>query len=360
MTEWQAIRLERNLGKYAREWDRLNDELYDGHPLFDSRFINALLGCFGTGTEHLLVCTEKDRTIGMTILKARRFGIWQSYLPSQLQVAPVLLSDATLLSKIFDALPNFSWQVSFLCQDPHFTPFSAPQLRRANTTYTPHAVTMQIASSLTFEKYWNNRSKSLRKNIRRYKSRADKDHGSVGVEKIIGKKSIRDAIDRYGRLESSGWKGQQGTAVHIDNDQGAFYCQVLENFAETDQACVYEYYIGGRLAASRLLIRNSEMAIILKTAYDESNRKYAPGRVLLYEVLRRELNDYPEQRTVEFYTDATTDQLQWSTKERSICHVSLFRNRFYLNLSNLLSLRHHFKKIYPRSKLNKSSEAIDS
>ena len=64
------------------------------------------------------------------------------------------------------------------------------------------------------------------------------------------------AVDRYGALESRGWKGAQGTAVRHDNEQGRFYDAVMSNFARDGCAHVYELYLGEQLAASRLLVSN--------------------------------------------------------------------------------------------------------
>ena len=50
------------------------------------------------------------------------------------------------------------------------------------------------------------------------------------------------------------------------------------------------------------------MALILKTTYDETLQAYAPGRLLLHEVIRRAFVLWPG-RSLEFYTNANADQL---------------------------------------------------
>jgi hypothetical protein len=142
---------------------------------------------------------------------------------------------------------------------------------------------------------------------------------------------MREAVTRYGGLESAGWKQAAGTAVHIDNPQGRFYAEVLEQFAATRHGRVYELWIADRLAASRLVISGAGMHIILKTSYDESLSEFAPGRLLLYALLERAFAER-SQRAVEFYTNATVDQLAWATASRTISHSVHFRHAWIAGL----------------------------
>lgn len=340
MSEWKSINLANSLGIWRDEWNRMNHELYGQHPLFDSRFIDGLLKYFGTGEERLFVCTENGATIGMTILTRRRVGIWQSFLPSQLQIAPVLVRSADTLSGLFDVFPPLTWQVDFLCQDPVFSPFDGKCDTDLPVSLVRHALTMQVNSRGSFEDFWRGRPKKLRQNIRRYQSRMKRAELKRKIEKLTCSSQMRLALERFGNLESSGWKGRAGTAVNINNVQGAFYRDMLEKYAETGQAKVYEFYLDDTLASSRLILCGPNIKIALKTAYNENARQYSPGRMLLYETLTGEIQEDSPQESIEFYTNASRDQLEWGSSQRWINHVTLFRNRAFLKLRNLASIRH--------------------
>ncbi|MBS3935952.1 MAG: GNAT family N-acetyltransferase, partial [Sulfuritalea sp.] len=88
---------------------------------------------------------------------------------------------------------------------------------------------------------------------------------------------------------------------------------------------------GERLVASRLLIRNESMWIILKTTYDESVAAIAPGRLLLQATLEYVLAIRPGAR-VEFYTNANRDQAEWATELRPISHHQILRGPFAAGL----------------------------
>lgn len=319
--------LGQDLGAYRDDWDALNKRYYGGHPLLDSRFTESMLRYFGEGNEQLFIHRTRDGQVdGLVILKARGAGIWRQFVPDQLQAAPILIPDIKLIDELFAALPFGAWIIELLNQDPDFAP---PGLMKATSGrhVLPHALTMNVSLDGTFEDYWSSRSSNLVKNIRRYKHRVTDELGMSELRVVTEPDAIWESIKRYGELESGGWKKEQGTAVSIDNVQGRFYAELISHFAKSGEARVFEYWLGGRLAASRLMIDGAGMSVILKTAYDEGIARFAPGRLLLHAVLEYEFHE-KRHKTVEFYTNATQDQLAWATGQRVISHVTCFRRNW--------------------------------
>jgi len=189
----------------------------------------------------------------------------------------------------------------------------------------PHALTVAIKLTDDFENYWLSRSKKLQQNYGRYLRRLQKKSLSINTKCYEEPSQISEAVIRYGIIESRGWKGFQGTSIHANNIQGAFYAQLMKEFAVSRNASVYELYFNDKLVASRLCVLNSEMLVMLKTTYDEEFSEFAPGRLLLHAVIAQE---FAKKRVnkIEFYTNATQDQISWSTEQREIQHVTLFRN----------------------------------
>ncbi|MBA3997507.1 MAG: GNAT family N-acetyltransferase [Candidatus Accumulibacter sp.] len=330
MSAWNHVPLARSLGSWAEAWDALNRELNDAHPLLDSRFVDALLKYFAGGDEVLCVHRSADRIDGLCILCPKGRGAWTTFLPAQAQIAPLLLKDGATLGALFaGGLPGWASMVDFMCQDPAFSALA--NLDGIPATAMDHALTINIdiageaGEAGGFDAYWAQRSKNLTHNIRRYANRLEKDGVRRRLVRLAEAAQMRDAVARYGELESSGWKGREGTAIHIDNAQGRFYREVLERFAASGQAAVYESWFDDRLAASRLVIVSPAMTVILKTAYDESLSGFAPGRLQLFDLIGQTFAE-GGRRTIEFYTNATSDQLAWATGQRTIRHVTVFRN----------------------------------
>ena len=319
---WEFHQAPTAFAQHAVDWDRLNAELYASHPYFDSRFVGPLLEYFASGQEQLCLYRQHDIVRAALILQPRGAGRWANFRPAQAQITPLLIADFGLVAELMRALPGFAWSIELHAVDPRFAP--AFSCARGDVIVTNHARTIGIEPKLGFAAYWRQRPSNLRSNIRRYANRVEREKGGTTLASLVAPDAMAESVRRFGELESAGWKAAAGTAISIGNTQGRFYANVLGNFATTGQAEVCELSIGGQLAASRLLIGNARMVVILKTTFDETLARFAPSRMLLYQILEQKLTGDPA-RTVEFYTNATRDQAEWATFSSTIHNVHLFR-----------------------------------
>ncbi|MFC1685371.1 GNAT family N-acetyltransferase [Pseudomonadota bacterium] len=334
---WETVPLKSSLGEWRQPWDELNQHLHQGHPYLDSRFIDTMLTHFGTGTEWLCIHRTNERINGLIILYPRRRGVWTQFSPSQGQATMAMLEKASLLQTLFPCLPRQPvWSIELMRQDPYFAPSDLLE-ENDRIRLTPYALTMNIKLSGSFDDYWASRSKNLVSNVKRYTNRTQKTFGDIDLRSINSPELMSDAITRYGELESAGWKAAQGTAINANNAQGRFYVEIMGLFAATGQAKVLEYWLGDTLAASRLMISSSSMIIPLKTTYDETLSRFSPGRMQLKELIKEEFSS-KDHENIEFYTNASRDQLAWASSERQMFHAMVFRSAFitwlYDNISS--------------------------
>ncbi|MDR7295153.1 CelD/BcsL family acetyltransferase involved in cellulose biosynthesis [Pelomonas aquatica] len=312
------------LGRHRDDWDALNERLFGGHPLLDAGFVDALLRHFGEPGLHLCTASQGGaRPQAMTLLKRqnRGLGIWSSFLPMQAQIAPALMTQSTPAKHLLKLLPAYATQLDLLCNDPRFG-----DLRGQGAHVMPHALTMSVSLAGGFDDYLAQRPRKLMQNMRRYLRRLQSEGGRERVDVVTAPELMAAAVDRYAALESRGWKGRKGTAVRSDNAQGRFYADVMRCFAERGEAMVYELWLGEDLLASRMMLSRGGMTVMLKTAFDENFERFAPGRILLLRTLEDLFKRTPGG-VVEFYTDAEADLLAWSTSQRWINHVSVYRHR---------------------------------
>lgn len=322
----QPVTAETGLGQHRAAWDRLNDRLTAGHGMLDSVFVNALLRHFQHDEVVLATASRAGEPVAMLLAKRQLgwLGVWSSFLPSQTQIGPSLITPGLDVSQLFAALPGYASELDLLCNDPRFGDLREPGAHRIKSL--PHALTMSVSLRGSFDDYWAQRPRKLIQNMRRYMRRLQTEPGGDRLEVIADPAAMPAAVQRYATLESSGWKGREGTAIRSDSPQGHFYTEVMSGFAERGEALVYELWLGEELVASRMLLLCGDIAVMLKTAYHESFERFAPGRILLL----RTLEDLFKRRpggVVEFYTDADTDLLAWSTSQRWINHVSIYRHR---------------------------------
>lgn len=321
------------LGARRAAWDALNQRAFGGHPLLDGMFVDALLQHFGEAGLYLCIATDgQGQTVAMTLMRRqnRILGIWSTFLPVQAQIAPSLMPRQMGVERLLRQLPAYATQLDFLCNDPKFG-----DLRSADSRSMPHALTMSVAVRGAFDDYWAQRPRKLIQNMRRYVRRLQSEAADVRLEIVGAPHAINAAMDRYAALESGGWKGRQGTAIRSDNAQGRFYAELLRSFAARGEALIYELWSGENLLASRIVLLRGHMAVMLKTAFQEEFERFAPGRILLLRTLQDLFTRIPGG-LVEFYTDAEPDLLAWSTSQRWINHVSVYRHGALALLYELL------------------------
>lgn len=330
---WRLLPARTAFAEHARCWDELNARLYASHPLFDSRFFGLLLKHFASDAVRLALYQSESGIEAMLLLEPSDSHNWRLFLPSQAQIAPLLVPPEQLsrCAELFKALPGWAWRLEWLCQDPDYSPTFS---ETGCIERSEHALTMAVTLDGDFAGYWAGRSKNVRHNIGRYRRRCDENH-RIDFAVHQQPDAIAAALTEYGHLESLGWKAASGTAIHPDNAQGRFYAELLQAYAEQDQARVYALSLDGALAASRLCIGNDRMLVILKTTYDETRAEFAPGRLLLQQLLEHEFQQQRYQR-IEFYTNATRDQLQWATEQRPIDHISHYRSAGHRRGTELL------------------------
>ncbi|MFG6466425.1 GNAT family N-acetyltransferase [Roseateles sp. BYS87W] len=314
------------LGRHREAWDRLNQQLMAGHAMLDSQFVEPMLRHFAPPGVQLAIGTRDGQVAAMVVLNAhaRGLGVWATFLPSQAQIGLALIPPDGDVTGLFAQLPGYASELDLLCNDGRFVDFRSlagdPPKRSL-----PHSLTMNVNLRGSFDDYWAQRPRKLIQNMRRYLRRLQNESPINGLRVITTAADMPAAVARYAELEGRGWKGREGTAVQAGTPQGQFYVDVLSRFAARDQALVYELWLGDVLLASRLLLLRGDMAVMLKTAFDEQFERFAPGRILLLKTLEDLFSRIPGG-VVEFYTNAEADLLAWSTSQRWIHHVSFYRH----------------------------------
>lgn len=332
---WEIHPAKAKFAVFAVDWDRLNQNYFGGHPYFDTRFVGPLLEFFSSGNERLCILRTDGVISGALILQPNGFGRWSLFRPSQAQISPVLLEDARCLEMLFKNLPGIATEILLTGIDPRFSPdlswLSLPLL------ISGHSRTIGIKLESEFQHYWGGRPKKLISNIARYSRRAESEIGPLCLLKFKDVAAMDAAVERYGILETAGWKGVAGTSISIENPQGAFYRKVLRGFASSGHATLFELYLADQHAASRFSISSNEIVVSLKTAYDESLARFAPGRILLNRFVEDQFS-FEAGKTIEFYTNATRDQIDWATFDAPIHCIHIFRNDFLAMTFSILKV----------------------
>jgi CelD/BcsL family acetyltransferase involved in cellulose biosynthesis len=123
-------------------------------------------------------------------------------------------------------------------------------------------------------------SSSSRKKLRQHRRRLG-EKGSLTSEIFGDPQQIRHALEDFMRIEASGWKGRQGTALLCDPRNAAFIRKSMPAMAERGRASIHALYLDGKPISMQLVVRAGSAAFTWKTAYDESYQDFSPGMLLL-------------------------------------------------------------------------------
>jgi hypothetical protein len=321
---WKFKPAKENFEGTRKDWDALN-QARSNHLLLDSKFVSPLLRHFGPG-DVTLGFNEGNGKPGMTLLERKRVGIWETFQPSQAPMGLIVFGyqDETGegLLDLARALPGIPLELAVLQQDPSHTSLpptqTLPNIERVDYISTPY---LPIAG--TFEDYWKARGTNLRHNLARRHRRMTEQKISMELKVRRAPEEVAECIREYGRLESKGWKGKDGTAIHESNAQGRFYQEMLENFCAAGEGVIYQWCLDDKVAASDLCLVRDGTMIVLKTAYDEELNQHSPALMMREEIMRQ-LHEQGAVKVVEFYGRVMEWHTKWCNDVRTMYHVNCF------------------------------------
>ncbi|MDH5545588.1 MAG: GNAT family N-acetyltransferase [Gammaproteobacteria bacterium] len=326
--KWKLVAIDQFSG-FQSEWDTLNRE-FPNSILLDYRFISASVRNFDFDNAHLAICEDQGKVIAVTIVSKVAFGRWSTIQPSQCPVAPWIHNDdyslEDLLGSLIKCLPDFIvLNFGLTQQDPFLTrkPIDSGKISTLDYIQTARVTT----ENLDFDQYWAQRGRNLRQNINKQRNRLNRENVSLNVSAYNTPEQMEQCVDDYGKLESSGWKAEMGTAISVDNSQGRFYIDILTRLAETGNARVYQLHYNDKLVATDLCVSDSKQIIILKTTYDESESSSSPALLMRRHYFEDIFNTSEFQR-IEFYGKVMEWHKKWTTDIRQMYHVNYFPHAF--------------------------------
>lgn len=310
---------------YREMWDALN-AANGNHIVLDSIFVQGLLRQFGTVHTMLGISLDKQFP-GMVIIEKIRPGFVNTFHPSQAPIGLFLLEKKCevlrQIDELFGSLPPFVLGIAILQQDPDFTVLK-DLAESARVRRVEYIRTARITLPDSFDVYWGNRPKGFVSDMARQRRKLQREGKQLALVVERDPTRVEECIREYGRLESTGWKGQEGTAVAADNAQGLFYQEILEAFCRKGEGVIYRLILDGKTVACELCIERGNRLIDLKTAYDESVKGYSLGSMLEEEMLKSYYLD-GRLKEVEFYGRVTDWTRKWTDEIRPIYHYNVYR-----------------------------------
>ncbi|UXH80150.1 GNAT family N-acetyltransferase [Roseateles amylovorans] len=325
---------------HAAAWNALQARVAP-LPFLESGFIQPLLAAFGTGRERLALRGNPQAPTAAAIVVKGGRGQWTTFQPSQLPLGCWLSEPGAALeplaAELVRDLPQPALALGLTQLDSLFHPRAEDGPRWRGQDYID---TAWVEMAGDFETYWEARGKNLRQNIRKQQKKLEAAGTQTRLECLTRPEDVAPALAHYGRLEASGWKGQEGTAIAPGHPQYAFYLAMLEHFCRAGRARIYTYFFDDAVVSMDLCIDTNGKLVILKTAYDEAHKAVSPSTLMRHQQFEQLFTAAAAGgpiRRIEFYGKVMEWHTRWTTTARPLYHGTCYRWGFIKSLHLAMS-----------------------
>ena len=129
-------------------------------------------------------------------------------------------------------------------------------------------------------------SKSLRYNNDRNRRRMS-EMGAVETLELKQTDNLDAWVEPFFRLEASGWKSQNGTAIACHEADRQFFNEIAHEGFRRQRLKMVSLSLDGQAVATEFNMVAGEGMFRLKIAYDERHARFSPGMMLAVEIVRQ-------------------------------------------------------------------------
>lgn len=312
------------------EWNDAVDRAAVAHPFLRHEWVRMWWDAFGESQRlNIVVVRHAARVCAIAPLmfeRAQMYGmpvrrlrfLQNDHTPRTDVIVADHIDDSyrALWHAILDAGPR--WDVLQLNQIPsdsssreRFEQLAVAARRQTGVWASGAAPYLQLSSS--WEAYANGLSSKFRQNLRNRLGRLS-HLGQPTLEVLAEPDAIRAGRDDAQRLEDSGWKTTEGTAIGSDPSVQRFYTLLTERAHECPWLRLLFLSVGGRRIATSYAAVYANKLFLLKTGYDPAFAKCSPFKLLTYFALQHAFDRHYCE--FDFLGDTEPWKLEWTSTTR--------------------------------------------
>ena len=159
--------------------------------------------------------------------------------------------------------------------------------------------------------------------LRRELRRVRRHLGGQGLNFYRVETADRDALESFYRLEASGWKGQEGSAIACDRKNRQFFDEIAESAARFGYLSLYLLELKGQLIAAHFGFTLQGCYYSVVVAYNEEFKEFSPGHLIIDEIVRdcagRGLRGYDLTGQNQEW------KMKWTREARPMTHYHIFK-----------------------------------
>jgi CelD/BcsL family acetyltransferase involved in cellulose biosynthesis len=319
-----SIEVHDAIAPLAAEWDALVDEARSG-PFSRPGWFEAWWCAFGRGRLEIVTLRRRGELAAVLALQRHR-GMRRSltnWHTPELRVASV--DDdarAELLGNVLRRARTPVVLTLLTAGDRDERAFTAAA-RAAGVVIRRHTVErspyVQIGGE--WDRYMQTLPRRMRSELRRRRRRLE-ERGALTLDVAAGDARRGELLDEGFAVETSGWKARAGTAIVSRPDTLGFYTRVAAWAAARGALRLAFLRLDGQALAFHFTIEEDGAAYQLKGGYDPAFREFAPGVLLIGDML--EWAFARGLRTYEFLGAEEDFKLGWTSGLRERLALQAF------------------------------------
>lgn len=179
--------------------------------------------------------------------------------------------------------------------------------------------------------------KSVQKDLKRARKKAQK-HGALNFEVICDNEQgdLQQYLKEFLRIEASGWKGRNQTAILSNNNRKKFFENYAMSAINDGVLRLFFLMIDGKAVAVQYGIESANAFWLLNIGYDERYRDCSPGNLLLEESI-----NYASKNDLNYYNLLGKDE-PWTKRWTTTSTDSIILATYKLNYHGVKAMLSDF------------------
>lgn len=288
------VEIHQHIEPLLGEWEGLARRS-NASPFLWPGWMKAWWHAFGAGRLQILTVYQNGHLAGVLPLRRLR-GALRSTTNAHTPLFGFLAANEAAASKLAQAL--FSQNASridlshLLAEDIGlFLTRAAGDARRYRVfTESIPALPYVAIDGTSWDAYEKGLHKNHRGDSRRQRRRLE-EKGHLTLDVRDGTEGLNGLLEEGFRVESSGWKGAEGTSIKAHPATRRFYTEVARWASERDWLRLAFLRLDGRALAFDYCLELDRTHYLLKTGYDPAYERFSPGKVLRYLMLVRAFSE---------------------------------------------------------------------
>jgi CelD/BcsL family acetyltransferase involved in cellulose biosynthesis len=305
-------------------WDELARAALEPNPFYEHWMLRPALEAFGASSDlRFVLVWEGERLAGLfpfeRVARYKRLPVpalasWRH--AHCLLCTPLVRADSAraCLEALFDHTDHSLIEFSYL---PAGEPFHRVLLEALEARGVEGIVNRSTSRGL-LRKHRATVSGQFRRQAAKNERRL-KDLSHVVLQP---QDDVARWIDDFLRIEASGWKGGNGSAMACSPANRRYATEILGAAFRRGQLMASGLDVGGRAIARRFSFTAGEAAYAFKTAYDESFARFSPGAMLELANVRQ-LDADPRLQWMDSFTEDENLALERLWPDRRIVQTLL-------------------------------------